>query len=53
MKILDTLAIIGALNVEDKTHRQAFAHLSRLSTDRYLFITTISLLEFESALPRL
>jgi predicted nucleic-acid-binding protein len=45
MKLLDTVAIIGFLNTDDKLHGRASEHIRSVSTDNNFFVPAISLVE--------
>lgn len=45
MKLLDTVAIIGFLNPEDRLHKRASEHVGSVSTDGSVFVPAVSLVE--------
>lgn len=47
MRLLDTIVIVGALNVKDKHHRKASKYLDMLTMDNDLVIPLLTLIEFD------
>jgi predicted nucleic-acid-binding protein len=45
MKLLDTVAVIGFLNPDDKLHKRASEHIRSVTSDSSLFVPAISLVE--------
>ena len=47
MRLLDTIVIVGALNVRDRHHRKASKYLEMLAMDNDLVIPVSTLMEFD------
>jgi len=47
MRLLDTIVIVGALNVRDIHHRKASKYLDMLAMDNELFMPLSTLIEFD------
>ncbi len=47
MRLLDTIVIVGALNVRDSHHRKASKYLDMLAMDNDLFMPLSTLIEFD------
>lgn len=47
MRVLDTIVIVGALNVRDSHHRKASKYLDMLAMDNDVFMPLSTLIEFD------
>ena len=45
MKLIDTVALVGFLNPDDKVHRRASEHIARVSAETEVFVPASTLLE--------
>jgi predicted nucleic-acid-binding protein len=50
MKLIDTVALIGFLNPDDKVHRRASEHIATVSTGNDVFVPASTLLETDLVL---
>ncbi len=47
MRLLDTVVLVGSLNIKDKHHKKAVRYLDMLSVDNDTFIPVSTMLEFD------
>src|SRR5437879_1624295 len=45
MRLIDTVAVIGFLNPEDREHRRSAEHIAKVASDDDVFVPSFSLME--------